>query len=113
MGLFGFLFGKKGHQAVINDLSRVVLCYREITLDEHRIREDLERVFAMERREAELRKKISQLRSMGDAQGIADEGRRVLREELRYLHDAEHRINRCIHYINEQKRKIRNARRGM
>ncbi len=107
------LFGKSGRERVVDDLKRLWNYYRDIVSKQHHLRTDLERLYQLERREAELRKHVLRIQGIRDLDRAADDARRILKNELHHVDLIEKNIDRCMSHMKYQKGLIRRIRKDL
>lgn len=107
------VFGRKGRERVVNDLHKLWNHYRDIVSKQHHLRTELEKLYNLEKREAELKGQLARLRSMKDLASVARGARLILDEELHYVIIIEQNVDRCLRHLKEQKHLIRRIRRDI
>ncbi len=106
-------FGKRGRERVVDDLKRLWGYYSDIVNKQHHLRTDLERLYQLERREAELRKHVLRIQGIRDLDRAADDARTILRNELHHVDLIEKNIDRCMSHMKDQKGLIRRIRKDL
>ncbi len=107
------VFGRRGRERVVEDLHRLWNHYKDLVSKQHHLRTELEKLYNLEKREAELKGNLARLRSMNDLADIARGARQILDEELHYVVIIERNVDRCMGHLKEQKHLIRRIRRDL
>lgn len=107
------VFGRRGRERVVEDLHRLWNQYKDLVSKQHHLRTELEKLYNLEKREAELKGHLARLRSMNDLTDIARGARHILDEELHYVVIIERNVDRCMGHLKEQKHLIRRIRRDL
>lgn len=107
------MFGFGGRRDVVQDLHRLWDTYREIVSKQHHVRSELEKVYVLERREAELKAHLARIRSIADMQTATNEARRILQEEYHFVALIEQHAQRSRQRIDEQLSLISRVKRDL
>ncbi len=107
------MFGSKGRDRVMKDMHRLWDHYKEIVSKQHHLRTELDKLYKIEQREAELQKHLHNLRNAKDLTKIAHEAQRIIKEELHYVVLIEKNVDRCIRHLKDQKSLIKRIRKDL
>ncbi|MBW2971236.1 hypothetical protein KY320_03690 [Candidatus Woesearchaeota archaeon] len=97
----------------LDRIDRVRKAYKRIKWSEKHIRHDIEELLGVENRARHLKNQLSHIKRLGNAESYAQEAKRVLEEERKYLDDMMLRADRTLKWAKEQKKQIRKLRRSL
>jgi len=107
------VFGRGGREKVIDDLHKLWKHYKEIVSKQHHLRTDLEHVYHLEKREADLKKHLSRIRSVKDIDRAGAEARKIIEDEFHYIKLIEHNVNKCMGHLKDQKSLIKRMKKDL
>lgn len=94
-------------------LQEVLKSYRNIKSGQSKIRHDIDRLFHLEHRAADFKRRIAHLQKLQDASHLAKEANKIVREERHFLNDMTKTVNNTIKWAKEQKKIIRRIRKQL
>ncbi len=107
------VFGRKGRERVVHDLHKLWNHYKDIVSKQHHLRTELDKLYRLEKREAELKAHLARLNKMSDLTDIVKGAQKILDEELHYVVLIERNIDRCMRHLKDQKALIKRIKRDL